>query len=45
MPSDREASGEEPVDDWLRARDVRYAYVPGRDVLHGIALDLDAEAT
>ena len=26
--------------DALGARDVRYAYVPGRDVLHGIDLDL-----
>ena len=40
VPSDREASGAEPDDDWLRAHDVRYAYVPGRDVLHGIELDL-----
>jgi ABC-type multidrug transport system fused ATPase/permease subunit len=38
---DREATGEEPGDDWLRADDVRYAYVPGRDVLHGIGLDLE----
>ncbi len=41
VPSDRQASGEEPTDDWLRAHDVRYAYVPGRDVLHGIELDLE----
>jgi ABC-type multidrug transport system fused ATPase/permease subunit len=40
VPPDREATGEKPEDDWLRARDVRYAYVPGRDVLHGIELDL-----
>ena len=38
---DREATGEEPEDDWLRADNVRYAYVPGRDVLHGIRLDLE----
>ena len=38
---DREATGEMPDDDWLRAHDVRYAYVPGRDVLHGIGLDLE----
>jgi ABC-type multidrug transport system fused ATPase/permease subunit len=38
---DRQATGEEPGDDWLRARDVRYAYVPGRDVLHGIGIDLE----
>jgi ABC-type multidrug transport system fused ATPase/permease subunit len=41
VPSDREATGEEPGDDWLRAHDVRYAYVTGRDVLHGIELDLE----
>ena len=41
VPPDREATGEEPDDDWLRAHDVRYAYVPGRDVLHGIELDLE----
>ncbi len=38
---DRAATGEQPADDWLRARDVRYAYVPGRDVLHGIGIDLE----
>ena len=41
VPPDRTATGEEPEDDWLRAHDVRYAYVPGRDVLHGIGLDLE----
>ena len=41
VPPDREATGEEPEDDRLRAHDVRYAYVPGRDVLHGIGLDLE----
>ena len=40
VPADRKATGEEPSDEWLRAHDVRYAYVPGRDVLHGIELDL-----
>ena len=40
VPADRQATGEEPSDEWLRAHDVRYAYVPGRDVLHGIELDL-----
>ncbi len=40
VPGDRTATGEQPKDDWLRAHDVRYAYVPGRDVLHGIGLDL-----
>jgi ABC-type multidrug transport system fused ATPase/permease subunit len=37
---DRTATGEEPEGDRLRAHDVRYAYVAGRDVLHGIDLDL-----
>ena len=40
VPPDRSPSGEEPEGDRLRAHDVRYAYVPGRDVLHGIDLDL-----
>jgi ABC-type multidrug transport system fused ATPase/permease subunit len=38
---DRVASGESPEDDRLAAEDVRYAYVDGRDVLHGIDLDLE----
>ncbi len=41
VPSDRVASGFEPDGDRLRAHDIRYAYVPGRDVLHGISLDLE----
>ena len=40
VPPDRVASGRSPEGDALEARDVRYAYVPGRDVLHGIDLDL-----
>ena len=40
VPPDRTASGEQPAGDVLRAEDVRYAYVPDRDVLHGIDLDL-----
>ncbi|HET9242038.1 MAG TPA: ABC transporter ATP-binding protein [Gaiella sp.] len=40
VPPDRTASGRLPDGDALSARDVRYAYVPGRDVLHGIDLDL-----
>ncbi len=36
------ATGDErPDDERLRAEDVRYAYVDGRDVLHGIDLDLE----
>jgi ABC-type multidrug transport system fused ATPase/permease subunit len=40
VPADRFATGEHPDGDRLRAEEVRYAYVPGRDVLHGIDLDL-----
>jgi len=40
VPDDRSPTGEEPEGDELRARDVRYAYNAGRDVLHGIDLDL-----
>jgi len=40
VPADRAATGEQPEGDRLTARDVRYAYVPDRDVLHGIDLDL-----
>ncbi len=40
VPPDRFETGEHPDGDRLRAEDVRYAYVPGRDVLHGIDLDL-----
>ena len=41
VPPDRFASGRLPAGDALAARDVRYAYVTGRDVLHGIDLDLE----
>lgn len=37
---DRTVSGEQPTSEALRARDVRFAYYEGRDVLHGIDLDL-----
>jgi ABC-type multidrug transport system fused ATPase/permease subunit len=40
VPSDRVATGDEPAGVGLSARDVRFAYVEGRDVLHGIDLDL-----
>jgi ABC-type multidrug transport system fused ATPase/permease subunit len=40
VPPDRTATDERPEGDDLRARDVRYAYVADRDVLHGIDLDL-----
>jgi ABC-type multidrug transport system fused ATPase/permease subunit len=41
VPDDRTATGEEPEHERLRAWDVRYAYVPDRDVLHGLDLDLE----
>lgn len=41
VPDDREATGAEPEHERLRASDVRYAYVDGRDVLHGFDLDLE----
>ena len=40
VPPDRTASDREPDGVELTARDVRYAYLVGRDVLHGIDLDL-----
>jgi ABC-type multidrug transport system fused ATPase/permease subunit len=40
VPDDRIASGARPVDERLEARDVRFAYVAGRDVLHGVNLDV-----
>ncbi|HMG31427.1 MAG TPA: ABC transporter ATP-binding protein [Jiangellaceae bacterium] len=40
VPPDRSESGERPVDEHVRARDVRYAYRVGHDVLHGVDLDL-----
>jgi ABC-type multidrug transport system fused ATPase/permease subunit len=41
VPPDRVATEEEPTGPDLRARNVRFAYVEGRDVLHGIDLDLE----
>jgi ABC-type multidrug transport system fused ATPase/permease subunit len=40
VPPDRTSSEREPDGVELTARDVRYAYLTGRDVLHGIDLDL-----
>ena len=40
VPDDREVSGAEPVDEKLDALDVRFSYVDGRDVLHGVDLDV-----
>jgi len=38
VPSDRVPGTARPSDDVIEARDVRFAYVPGRDVLHGVDL-------
>ncbi|BDZ41117.1 hypothetical protein GCM10025865_04160 [Paraoerskovia sediminicola] len=40
VPPDRTAGTAAPTDDHVEVRDVRYAYREGRDVLHGIDLDL-----
>ena len=40
VPDDRQATGRQPVGERLEAEDVRFAYVPGRDVLHGLDLDV-----
>ena len=38
VPDDREVSGREPDGEKLDAEDVRFSYVEGRDVLHGVDL-------
>ncbi len=40
VPDDREVSGAVPHDEKIDATDVRFSYVEGRDVLHGIDLDV-----
>ena len=40
VPDDRTVSGAEPVDEKLDAVDVHFSYVEGRDVLHGVDLDV-----
>ncbi len=40
VETDRVAGSAEPADEHVVARDVRYAYREGHDVLHGIDLDL-----
>ncbi len=40
VPDDRVATGAQPVDEKLDASDVRFSYVDGRDVLHGVSLDV-----
>lgn len=40
VPDDRISTGAVPAGDDIEARDVRYAYVDGQDVLHGVSLAL-----
>lgn len=40
VPDDREVSGREPEGEQLDAEDVRFSYVEGRDVLHGVDLNI-----
>ncbi|NEA27327.1 ABC transporter transmembrane domain-containing protein, partial [Actinomadura bangladeshensis] len=40
VPPDRSPNGDRPAGERLTARAVRYSYRPGRDVLHGVDLDL-----
>ena len=40
MPDDRTATGREPQGEQIDADDVRFAYVEGRDVLHGVDLSV-----
>ncbi len=40
VPDDREVSGARPDGEKIDASDVRFSYVEGRDVLHGIDLDI-----
>lgn len=40
VPDDRVATGAEPTDERIRASEVRFSYTEGRDVLHGISMDI-----
>jgi energy-coupling factor transporter ATP-binding protein EcfA2 len=40
VPDDREVTGAQPQNEKLEADDVRFSYVDGRDVLHGVDLDV-----
>ena len=39
VPDDREVTGRQPEHDEIRADEVRFSYLDGRDVLHGVDLD------
>ena len=41
VPDDRVATGRRPLDEKLDAEDVRFSYVEGRDVLHGVDLSVE----
>ncbi|WUJ72726.1 ABC transporter ATP-binding protein/permease [Kribbella soli] len=40
VPDDRTPSGQKPSSELVEARDVRFSYVDGRDVLHGVDLTI-----
>ncbi|MBO9523639.1 MAG: ABC transporter ATP-binding protein [Nocardioidaceae bacterium] len=40
VPEDRVATGRVPADEHVQASDVRFSYTEGRDVLHGVDLDV-----
>lgn len=40
VPDDRVVSGREPIGEKLDARAVHFSYVPGREVLHGVDLEV-----
>jgi ABC-type multidrug transport system fused ATPase/permease subunit len=40
VPDDRTPSGRSPAGELVEARDVRFSYVDGRDVLHGVDLTI-----
>jgi len=40
VPDDRQPTGRTPADESLSASDVRFSYVDGRDVLHGVTLQV-----
>jgi len=40
VPDDRTTTGRRPAGEQVEARDVRFSYVTGRDVLHGVDLDV-----
>jgi ABC-type multidrug transport system fused ATPase/permease subunit len=41
VPDDRSVTGAEPDGEEIDATDVRFSYVDGRDVLHGVDLDIE----